>query len=678
MISKIKKPVSILLSLIMVFSVFTIVPLSASAAVGDFVPESEYLTFTAEEAGSSVTLKVPTGNSFQYDLNGTGLTDYTLGTEITLANVGDSVRFRGKDTTFNYSNHVSIGGKVACSGNVMSLRLDDYGEVQGLSDGCFSYMFADCTGLTAAPELPETPLANNCYNTMFGRCTSLTTAPELPATMLASNCYNSMFKGCESLTTAPELPATTLAESCYSQMFSGCGRLTTAPELPATTLALRCYERMFNRCMSLTTAPELPATELADYCYCYMFIGCSNIKLSETQTAEYSIPYSVPSGGDGTTASNALSNMFVGTGGTFKGTPEINKTYYRPAVKYTVTWKNEDGTTIDTTSVYEGTTPTYDGETPEKAEDENNTYTFAGWSPEVTAVTGDVTYTAQFDATPKQPHEHDGITFEKWTSDNSLPTEAGNYVLTSDVTLSGTWNVPSGTTNLCLNGHGILLSGNDVYINVNKANLNVFDCNGSDTAHYITLEGWRGTSVSDIGTESTVDGNGNGTVKISGGYITGGNRITQFAFGGCLQVSANGNFAFNGGTIIGNKCDDKGGAIYTDSSSTLTVNGGSIVYNYAYWGGAVFSNGTTTINGGSISYNVANYGGGAIELEANTLNVFGGEIKYNRVLNQNGGMWKGGGIHAYSSTLNIKGNVIISDKNRTFVCMNLYRVLAKH
>ena len=72
---KIKKPVSILLSLIMVFSLFTIVPFSASAAVGDVLSESEYLTFTAEEAGATVTLKVASGSNLQYDLNGAGLTD---------------------------------------------------------------------------------------------------------------------------------------------------------------------------------------------------------------------------------------------------------------------------------------------------------------------------------------------------------------------------------------------------------------------------------------------------------------------------------------------------------------------------------------------------------------------------------------------------------------------------
>lgn len=347
MISKIKKPVSILLSLIMVFSVFTIVPLSASAAVGDFVPESEYLTFTAEEAGSSVTLKVPTGNSFQYDLNGTGLTDYTLGTEITLANVGDFVRFRGRNTAFNASHHVSITGKVACSGNVMSLRLDEDGRDQGLSYGCFNYMFEGCTGLTAAPELPETTLASHCYECMF----------------------------------------------------FGCTNLTAAPELPATTLATGCYERMFYACRSLTTAPELPATTLATGCYSFMFAGCSSIKLSETETPEYSIPYSVPSGGDGTTApSNALKNMFYGTGGTFAGTPEINKTYYlyREVPKYTVTWKNGDDVLETDTDVAEDTTPTYDGETPTKAADGDHMYVFSGWTPELAPVTEDVTYTATF------------------------------------------------------------------------------------------------------------------------------------------------------------------------------------------------------------------------------------------------------------------------------------------
>ena len=368
----IKKPLSVLLAALMIVSLFAMVPVTASAEVGDFVSEDDYLTFTAVQAGSSVTLKVASGNSFQYDLNGTGLTDYTLGTEITLANVGDYVRFRGKDTRFNASQHVSIHGKVACSGNVMSLRLDEDGRDQGLSYGCFNYMFEDCTGLTAAPELPET--------------------------ILEARCYESMFSSCTNLTTAPELPATTLATGCYLSMFSGCTSLTTAPELQATTLATGCYQRMFFSCRSLTTAPELPATTLERNCYNAMFAGCSSIKLSETQTAEYSIPYRVPSGGDGTTATDALRNMFAVTGGTFAGTPEIKKTYYlyREVPKYTVTWKNGDDVLETDTDVAEGTTPTYDGATPTKAADGDLMYVFSGWDPELAPVTEDVTYTATF------------------------------------------------------------------------------------------------------------------------------------------------------------------------------------------------------------------------------------------------------------------------------------------
>ena len=283
MISKIKKPVSILLSLIMVFSMFAIVPLSASAEVGDSVPESEYLTFTAETAGSTVTLNVASGSNFQYDLNGAGLTDYYPGTEITLQNAGDYVRFCGTDTTFNYSNRVSLTGKVACSGNVMSLRLDDDGKVQGLINNCFNSMFEACTGLTSAPELPETELADYCYYRMFYGCINLTKAPALPATTLAQNCYNNMFSGCESLTELPALPATTLAERCYRYMFYGCSKI------------------------------------------------CISDEAGTFDDITYSAEYRIPTTGEGTWAYDALYGMFEGTGGEFAGTPDINTTYYVPA-----------------------------------------------------------------------------------------------------------------------------------------------------------------------------------------------------------------------------------------------------------------------------------------------------------------------------------------------------------
>ena len=197
-----------------------------------------------------------------------------------------------------------------------------------LADFCYTAMFGHCTRLTKAPALPATTLAAACYTAMFAECTSLIQAPTLPATTLTEYCYYMMFQGCTSLTQAPVLPATTLAVGCYATMFQGCTSLTQAPALPATTLANVCYCDMFNGCTSLTQAPALPATTLADSCYTSMFLGCTSLKLCPVKGGEYTIAYRIPSSGTGTTATDALAEMFTSTGGIFTGTPDINTTYY--------------------------------------------------------------------------------------------------------------------------------------------------------------------------------------------------------------------------------------------------------------------------------------------------------------------------------------------------------------
>ena len=245
---------------------------------------------------------------------------------------------------------VLTGSEIACTGNIENLL--DYGIVESgghptmasycyhsmfsgctaltqapalpaktLIGDCYSSMFSGCTALTQAPALPATTLANWCYSSMFYGCTALTQAPDLPATTLANSCYSNMFYGCTALTQAPALPATTLANSCYSNMFYGCTSLTKAPALPATTLANYCYHSMFSGCTSLTKAPALPAKTLIDDCYNSMFYGCRSIKLSSTQTGEYTQEYIV-----GYT-SNYAYLMFYRTGGTFTGTPDKD-TYY--------------------------------------------------------------------------------------------------------------------------------------------------------------------------------------------------------------------------------------------------------------------------------------------------------------------------------------------------------------
>ena len=88
-------------------------------------------------------------------------------------------------------------------------------------------LFEDITGLTDASMLRLATGKVNYgeYNNMFRGCTGLTAAPELPATTLADYCYQDMFNHCTSLTTAPNLPAVTLVSRCYCGMFNGCSKL---------------------------------------------------------------------------------------------------------------------------------------------------------------------------------------------------------------------------------------------------------------------------------------------------------------------------------------------------------------------------------------------------------------------------------------------------------------------
>ena len=297
----------------------------------------DYLTFTAEEDGSSFEMKNFNKNDpeVHYSLDGGETwTRLLQGDTILLAHKGDKALLRGGNPQgfskgeYDFSTF-KMTGKVAASGNVMSLIDGSGSSTEIPCSYCFRKLFSGCTSLTQAPELPATTLASYCYWGMFLGCTSLTQSPALPATTLAEKCYYEMFSGCTgltqaqdlsatsmagyscqrmfynctsltqapalqatklgkyscqnmfsnctSLTQAPALPATTLSTYCYDGMFSGCTSLTQAPALPATSLESSCYYKMFEGCTSLTQAPALPATRMCVYCYQSMFSGCTSL-----------------------------------------------------------------------------------------------------------------------------------------------------------------------------------------------------------------------------------------------------------------------------------------------------------------------------------------------------------------------------------------------------------------
>ena len=278
------------------------VGLSTSAATKTATPPPG-LCFTAQATNSTVSLTFDgsgwTLPKVEYSTDaGKTWKPFAIGTDsVTLAKVGAKVYFRGNNPagfSQGYDNRVrfALSGKIAASGNVMSL-IDPTCKSKVIpSEYCFAWLFYACAALTTPPTLPATTLTEGCYDEMFGQCTSLTKAPALPAMTLTDYCYSFMFYGCNSLKAAPALPATTLAKECYYEMFCCCSSLTTAPAvLPAMTLTDYCYYKMFCACESLKAAPELPATTLARQCYCEMFYGCKSLKAAPAVLPAMTLAY---------------------------------------------------------------------------------------------------------------------------------------------------------------------------------------------------------------------------------------------------------------------------------------------------------------------------------------------------------------------------------------------------
>ncbi|MBR6897401.1 MAG: hypothetical protein IKN24_04450, partial [Lachnospiraceae bacterium] len=198
-------------------------------------------------------------------------------------------------------------------------------------------------------------------------------------------------------------------------------------------------------------------------------------------------------------------------------------------------------------------------------------------------------------------HTHNDINFTAWTSTNSMPTEAGNYYLANDVTLGSLWNVPEGTTNLCLNGHAIKASGSHGMISVGTGvTLNLYD-EGEGEHKYIINNGL-----------AVVNDNaaGDAVKTFTGGYITGGYVNGQ---GAAVLVSSGGIFHMYGGTLIGNRA--YGGAAFGGAVSVqaghFEMHDGKIIGNYSMYGAVDTRNGGDgfIMRGGEISYNTATYQG---------------------------------------------------------------------
>lgn len=120
----------------------------------------------------------------------------------------------------------------------------------------------------------------------------------------------------------------TISKYAFNHLFYSNSSLTKVPKLPAPTIWSQSYYFMFRECTNLTQIPSLPAIDIQTQSYDSMFWGCSKIKLSSTQTWDYTQPYRIPTEWTGTTRTRSLYNMFASTWWSFTGEPTVNTTYY--------------------------------------------------------------------------------------------------------------------------------------------------------------------------------------------------------------------------------------------------------------------------------------------------------------------------------------------------------------
>jgi uncharacterized repeat protein (TIGR02543 family) len=110
------------------------------------------------------------------------------------------------------------------------------------------------------------------------------------------------------------------------------------------------------------------------------------------------------------------------------GNATYTATYSTTTNTYTITWKQDDGSVIDSTTVPYGTVPTHDDPNKASVLDGDGItvltrYQFAGWGPDLEEVTADAEYTATYTAKYRVSFEMNG----HGTAPDPQYVESGSY-----------------------------------------------------------------------------------------------------------------------------------------------------------------------------------------------------------------------------------------------------------
>jgi len=214
--------------------------------------------------------------------------------------------------------------------------------------------------------------------------------------------------------------------------------------------------------------------------------------------------------------------------------------------------------------------------------------------------------------------------WQPWTSKTSLPTTAGYWVLTEDVTLTTRFaEIKNDNVFLCLNGHSVTAraEGTDgktnIYRLTGSGSLTICDCSAHSVDGVYSAGKLTGASMGAIFTMGTASG----TVNIYDGIFTG-NASNDSGAVAVMQNTCRLNVY--GGEFTNNTAANNGGAIYIGANATAIILGGTFTGNTAGKdGGAIINAGTLNLQGGKFTGNTAPTNGGAIHHSGKQLSISG-------------------------------------------------------
>lgn len=606
---KLKKPVSILLSMLMVLSLFTVVPVTAFAEEG---------TFSLDRNGK-LTLHEGTFDTPDFSYYNQRITSVYAEPGVVLT--GDcSGMFYGCE------NCTSIDLSNADMSGVTMVREMFY-----------------CCYQCATIKLPAQHVScGTSAEKMFYCCRALNEIDLSGFETSQVTNMRCMFQE-SGLKTLDLTSFDTAKVTDMSHMFSDCGSLESVDVSSFDTSSVQSMKYMFANCPSVKTLDlsSFDTRNVGDFSYMFYY-GVSNSS-NALETVYVGDDWVVQVDGDYANGEK----MFLGCknikGGQGTVYPDDSEDLEKVGIKrahidggesdpgyltrqVTVTWKNDDGSIIKTEKLNKGATASYTGDDPVKAATAEYTYTFSGWSPEPGVVEQDTEYTAQFTETkrtytitwqyeseelidkttvaygempthddPTKPDEGNIVyTFAGWDPEPVAVTGDAVYTATFTSEEKTDWGMlqtsilraPDGTATTVTLTKNYTAGENDTALIIPATKIITLDLGGYTLDRGLTDE------------NAQADGNlitNNGELTITGtGTLKGGNN------------------AANGGAIVNN--------------GTLTVAGGTITGNHsAQDGGAVYNSGTLNITGGSLEGNSSDNSGGAIRNNA-VLNVSGAPV----------------------------------------------------